>query len=133
MHSQSAKFGGSPAKQGKALTSTVVVRFFWKFGFRVYKSLKSFKNSCPCDFQSSQNPYLLFNQFKFLFDIDFTTILDCQNFESLQSFYYENITYLVLTWIKIDQWHKQKTLPVNKSGTIPMQNWDYNKNLASSQ
>ena len=55
-HSQSATFGGSPAKQGRALTTSVLVRFVWNFGFRVYKYWIFLKTTCPHEIQSSQMP-----------------------------------------------------------------------------
>ena len=34
-----------------------MVRFFWNFGFRVYKYQIHFSATCPNEIQSSQNPY----------------------------------------------------------------------------
>ena len=36
-YSHSAKFGGSQAKQGRDLTASVLVQFFWNFRFRDFK------------------------------------------------------------------------------------------------
>ena len=56
-HSQSATFGSSPAKQGRALNTSVLVRFVWNFKFRVYKYWIFLKTTCPHEIQSSQMPY----------------------------------------------------------------------------
>ena len=42
-HSWSANFGGFPAKQGRAGAASVLVWFFWNFGFKV---LKHIQNCC---------------------------------------------------------------------------------------
>ena len=35
--SQPAKFGGSQAKQGRTVAPSVLVWFFWNFGFKILK------------------------------------------------------------------------------------------------
>ena len=55
-HSQLARFGDSPSKQGRALCTSVLVWFVWNFGFRVYKYWIYLKNTCPYEIQNNQMP-----------------------------------------------------------------------------